>query len=120
MTQVQEFSKQLLQSLEFMHTMGLTHTDLKPENILLVSDDYLWDDEKVICEVDDDGIGREMSRHNKPFTPVIHESKGVHLSQERLNLGNLLNEMNATIETKDKYYDGVAAGTLVTLTFNLN
>ena len=78
------------------------------------------DDEKVICEVDDDGIGREMSRHNKPFTPVIHESKGVHLSQERLNLGNLLNEMNATIETKDKYYDGVAAGTLVTLTFNLN
>ena len=74
----------------------------------------------VICEVDDDGIGREMSKLNKPVTPVIHESRGVHLSQARLNLGNLLNEMNATIETKDKYNDGVAAGTLVTLTFNLN
>ena len=37
MTQVQKFAKQILQSLEFMHTLGLTHTDLKPENILLVS-----------------------------------------------------------------------------------
>ena len=48
MTQVQDFSKQLLQSLDFMHTLGLTHTDLKPENILLVSDQLKWDEEKVI------------------------------------------------------------------------
>jgi serine/threonine protein kinase len=48
MTQVQKFAKQLLQSLDFMHTLGLTHTDLKPENILLVSNQLSWDDEKVI------------------------------------------------------------------------
>lgn len=48
MSQVQMIAKQLLQSLDFMHTLGLTHTDLKPENILLVSDRLDWDIEKVI------------------------------------------------------------------------
>jgi hypothetical protein len=51
---------------------------------------------------------------------VLHESKGVHLSQARLNLEKLLNEMNASIETIDKYEDGKATGTKVILTFNLN
>ena len=48
MSQVQAIAKQLLQSLDFMHTLGLTHTDLKPENILLVSDSLTWDEERVI------------------------------------------------------------------------
>ncbi len=48
MSQVQQFARQLLQSLAFMHTLGLTHTDLKPENILLVSNEMKWDKEKVI------------------------------------------------------------------------
>jgi serine/threonine protein kinase len=47
MTQVQEFAKQLLITLDFMHTLGLTHTDLKPENILLVHPEMKWDEEKV-------------------------------------------------------------------------
>jgi dual-specificity kinase len=47
MTQVQKFAKQLLISLDFMHTLGLTHTDLKPENILLVNSEMKWDEEKV-------------------------------------------------------------------------
>lgn len=48
MTHVQKFAKQLLQTLDFLHTLGLTHTDLKPENILLVTDQFEWDEEKVI------------------------------------------------------------------------
>ncbi len=78
------------------------------------------DSDKVICEVDDDGIGREISRLNKPNTPLMHESKGVHLSQARLNLENLLNEMNATVETFDKNEAGTATGTKVIFTFKLN
>jgi len=35
---VQDFSYQLLDVLEFLHSIKLIHTDLKPENILLVSD----------------------------------------------------------------------------------
>jgi dual-specificity kinase/CDC-like kinase len=34
---VQDFSHQLLDALEFLHSIKLIHTDLKPENILLVS-----------------------------------------------------------------------------------
>jgi LytS/YehU family sensor histidine kinase len=77
-------------------------------------------DEAVICEVDDDGIGREMSKLNKPVTPVIHESKGVHLSQIRLNLEKMLNETQATIDTIDKYELEKSTGTKVVITFNLN
>jgi len=47
MEQVQEFARQLLKSLDFMHTLKLTHTDLKPENILLVDDNLRWDSERV-------------------------------------------------------------------------
>ncbi|KAG0204773.1 dual specificity protein kinase kns1 [Mortierella sp. GBA30] len=37
---VQQFARQLLTSVAFLHRMRLIHTDLKPENILLVNGDY--------------------------------------------------------------------------------
>jgi len=36
---IQSFARQILISIGFMHSIGLTHTDLKPENILLVTSD---------------------------------------------------------------------------------
>ena len=77
-------------------------------------------DDAIVCEVDDDGIGRELSKLNKPLTPVIHESKGVHLSQARIDLEKKLNDSNASIEIIDKYENEKANGTRVILTFNLN
>jgi sensor histidine kinase YesM len=74
----------------------------------------------IICKVNDDGIGRERSKLNKSASPILHESKGVFLSQARLNLGKLLNDMDATIETIDKHENGKACGTIVTFTFKLN
>ena len=76
-------------------------------------------EDAIVCEVDDDGIGREMSQLNKPATPVIHESKGVHLSQERLNLEKMLNDTNASIETIDRYDNAQPVGTKVIITFNI-
>ncbi|KAI8063492.1 kinase-like domain-containing protein [Gongronella butleri] len=35
--QIQQFAKQLLTSVAFLHDLNLIHTDLKPENILLVN-----------------------------------------------------------------------------------
>lgn len=37
---VQDFARQLVQAVAYMHECKLVHTDLKPENILLVSLDY--------------------------------------------------------------------------------
>ena len=73
------------------------------------------DDDSVICEIDDDGIGRELSKQNKPSKPITHESKGVHISQARLNLEKMLNEKQAIMEIADKYGDNKPAGTKVTL-----
>ena len=75
-------------------------------------------DDHIICEIDDDGIGRKLSALNKPADTVTHISKGVHLSQARLNLEKTLNETNASIETFDKYEQNLAIGTRVILTFN--
>ncbi|KAF8623639.1 hypothetical protein AX17_007339 [Amanita inopinata Kibby_2008] len=37
---IQDFARQLLGSVAFLHDLHLIHTDLKPENILLVRNDY--------------------------------------------------------------------------------
>lgn len=46
MPQVQHIAQQLLTSINFLHSIKLTHTDLKPENMLFVdsSYDYFWSD----------------------------------------------------------------------------
>jgi len=72
----------------------------------------------IACMVDDDGIGREMSMQNKFKGEPSHQSKGVHLTQTRLDLDNSLNERNATIEIIDKKNKaGKATGTTIILRF---
>ncbi|MEP7319399.1 MAG: histidine kinase [Panacibacter sp.] len=79
------------------------------------------DGENVCCIIDDDGIGREMSKQSKFKGDVsTHESKGVHLTQTRLDLDNLLNERNASLRIIDKKDEhGKSAGTTVSLIFNV-
>ena len=73
----------------------------------------------ICCVIDDDGIGREMSKQNKfKGEYSTHQSKGVHLTQTRLDLDNALNQRNAMVETTDKKdANGNSTGTTVTLTF---
>ena len=52
--------------------------------------------------VEDDGIGREVSQQNKSNTRLTHDSKGVNLTQSRLELDNFLKQRNAKIEIIDK------------------
>jgi hypothetical protein len=48
-----------------------------------------------------------------------HQSEGVSLTQTRLELSNVLNQRNATVEIIDKTNDiGKPAGTKVILVFN--
>jgi sensor histidine kinase YesM len=90
----------------------------KDEGIITVN--VKGDQDKIVCEVDDDGIGRERSRLNKPITPAIHQSKGVHLSQQRLDLEKMINDHDASINIVDKYTNDISVGTKVIVSFNLN
>ena len=53
----------------------------------------------VWCIVDDDGVGREMSRRNQSESNITrHQSKGTRLTQTRLDLDNLLNNRDALLQ----------------------
>ena len=67
--------------------------------------------------IEDDGIGREASKQNRSVRGLAHQSKGVTLTQFRLELDNLLQQQQIKfeiIDKKDKY--GKATGTKVILT----
>jgi sensor histidine kinase YesM len=76
-------------------------------------------DHVISCIIDDDGIGREVSKQNKfSVADPSHQSKGEHLTQARLDLDNLLNERSAGIEIIDKKDKAdCCRGTTVVLTF---
>ncbi len=69
----------------------------------------------INCVIDDDGIGRDVSIQGKfRAGSLAHESKGVRLTQSRIDLSNFLNERKASVEMidkRDKY--GKATGTKV-------
>jgi two-component sensor histidine kinase len=67
--------------------------------------------------IDDDGIGREASAQNKSASSLVHQSKGVNLTQSRLELNNLLQQRHAKLELIDKKdVSGQATGTKVIIT----
>ena len=66
--------------------------------------------------IEDDGIGREASQQNKSIN-MTHQSKGVNLTQARLELDNLLQQRQASLVTIDKQDEnGKATGTKVIIT----
>ncbi|HEY0678215.1 MAG TPA: two-component regulator propeller domain-containing protein [Chitinophagaceae bacterium] len=70
--------------------------------------------------IEDDGIGRESSQHNKAAASIVHQSKGVNLTQSRLELDNLLNQRQAKLDIIDKKNEeGKAIGTRVIVTLPL-
>ncbi len=74
----------------------------------------------ICCIIDDDGIGRDLSKQSKFLVgSSAHESKGESLTQARLDLDNLLNERNASVEINDKK-DGnnKPGGTNIILSFD--
>ena len=73
----------------------------------------------VEITIDDNGIGREASKLNKSVSSLMHSSKGVNLTQSRLDLDNLLRHRQAKLEIVDKKDDdGSATGTKVIITIN--
>jgi tetratricopeptide (TPR) repeat protein len=72
--------------------------------------------ETITCKIEDNGVGRRVSYQNKA-PGSQHDSKGLHLTQARLNLENFLTEQKAMITIIDKTSpDGASAGTMVEIT----
>jgi len=67
-----------------------------------VSLNVIRKDGAIEISIDDDGIGREASAKNKSTSNLAHQSKGVNLTQTRLELNNLLQQRQAILETIDK------------------
>lgn len=75
----------------------------------------------IQCIIDDNGIGREQSKKLKPQYEATHQSKGIGLSQSRLELDKLLNEREDSIFIVDKENeDGKPDGTKVIIIFKEN
>ena len=72
----------------------------------------------IQCIIDDDGIGREQSKQFKPQYEATHQSKGIGLTQSRLELDKLLNEREDVIFIIDKEGEnGKPEGTKVIISF---
>lgn len=79
-----------------------------------VSLNVLRKDGAIEVVIDDDGIGREASAQNRSASGLAHQSKGVNLTQSRLELNNLLQQRQAKLEIIDKKDEnGMATGTTV-------
>ena len=84
-----------------------------------VSLNVLFKGDVIDIVIDDDGIGREASQLNKSASSLAHQSKGVTLTQSRLELNNLLQQRKAKLEIIDKKdVNGTATGTTVVIKIN--
>ena len=75
----------------------------------------------IECIIDDDGIGRELSKLYKAQYEATHQSKGIGLTRSRLELDKLLNNREDAIHIIDKSDEqGKPTGTTVVITFKEN
>ena len=66
------------------------------------------------CTINDNGIGRKRSMELKKGT--MHESMGLSIAKERLQIVNMLNKAKTSVNLIDKTNnDGTASGTIVEL-----
>ena len=80
--------------------------------------DFVMDGDKLICTIDDNGVGMKKAAELKTTTHVEYQSKGMKLTMARIHAINMMSEKKITIEIVDKYDDNnEASGTLFILSF---
>jgi len=75
-------------------------------------------DNFLFCEIEDNGIGREASEKSKSLLQSGKKSRGIEVTEKRLQLFNHSNEINLSIIDK-KNADGEATGTLVIIKISI-
>ncbi len=79
----------------------------------------LPDDGKIICEVSDNGIGREAAKTRQEGQRKTHTSKGIQNITERAELLKRTAKMDLSFSISDTTdLSGQASGTKVTINFN--
>jgi ligand-binding sensor domain-containing protein len=79
------------------------------------------DKQFVVCEIEDDGIGRAAALEQKRKSSRLHESKGLHLLEERFRTQNDIHKNFSSLQIMDLVYpDGSPSGTLVIIKFKLD
>lgn len=75
----------------------------------------------LLCEIDDNGIGRDMSAKLKSDTHIEYQSKGMKISKDRIEALNNMKGPKIKLEIIDKKtISGVSEGTRVILSFEQN
>nr|MBA2250242.1 histidine kinase [Chitinophagaceae bacterium] len=65
--------------------------------------------------IEDNGIGREKANELKSKSATKHKSFGMQITRDRIDIVNMLFNIEATIQFEDLHKNGKASGTRVTL-----
>ena len=76
-------------------------------------------DKILICTIKDNGIGMEAAEKLNQSGLKEYESKGISITQRRVNEMNAFNDQKISIKTEDVMEHGKVNGTLITLQFTL-
>ena len=78
------------------------------------------EENRLVIEIIDNGIGREASKHSGLTPLTSHKLYGVHLIEERLQLMNEMYSVEGSITHTDLFHtSGLPAGTCVNFTLKL-
>ncbi|AXY74006.1 histidine kinase [Paraflavitalea soli] len=80
---------------------------------------FSLDEHYLICQVEDNGVGRNKAGQYKSEMPIEYQSKGMSLTAKRIEMLNKNNAVPVLIEIEDLAIDNMPAGTRVILRFPL-
>ncbi len=83
-----------------------------------VSLSFVQENDKIICTVSDNGVGRKKSAELNKEKISTYKSRGTSITQKRVDVINKIYKKNITITYKDPVdSEGNSKGTIVTITF---
>jgi LytS/YehU family sensor histidine kinase len=86
------------------------------EGVLII--DFKMNGNILICKIDDNGIGIKKSKELKTNTHVEYQSKGMKLTESRIQAMNMISSKKIKMEVNDKYNDlDEGVGTVVIMYF---
>jgi hypothetical protein len=100
---------------------GLRYREGK--GILKIS--FFYEGKNLVCEVEDDGVGRERSREIQSKSRKGYKSQGLKITEERLNTFNTIGDADIQFSIEDKVPNpdrdpSINVGTIVRIKFPKN